>query len=267
MNRLRCEVLLYSAVIAVFVATGCTKNEAEQTADWTKNVDTGQKYAAKYPAFKSVIEKRTAEAQTAFDAAKALTDKDKKAEAMGTANRQMTDLLEEFTAYESANKALNETLTKHAHLPSSLEAVISSAKEAQKAAEQNMGGFEPTNVGAAKAKIEDSVNGLKAATDAVGSTDAYVAAEKALNDLMVDKELLNLPAAKVNPALEAAKTAQRNAGYQLTEAGGAPPATAKAAVVKATKTLSDAASPLKALKPAPAPVAEAPAKTAPTAKK
>lgn len=236
--------------VAVFFAAGCTKNEAEQVADWTKNVDTGPKYAARYPAFKSVLEKRTAEAQASFDAAKGIAEKEKRAEAMGAANHQLTDLLEEFAAYESASRSLDDTLAKHAQLPSSLDAVISSAREAQKAAERNMGGFEPSNVGAAKAKIEDAITTLKAATAAVASTDAYVSAEKALNELLIDKELLNLPAAKVNPALEAAKTAQRNAGYQLTEAGGVPPELAKAAVVKATKTLSDAAAELKALKPA-----------------
>lgn len=248
-----------SSIIAVcaFLAVACTKNEAEQTADWNKNVDTAQKYAAKYPAFKSVLDKRTAEAQASFDAAKKVADKEARAEAMGAANKMLSEPLQDFASYESALKALNDTLAKHASLPESLEAVTNSAKEAQKAAERNMGGFEPSNVGAAKQKIEDATVMLKEATDAVASTDGYLEAEKQLNALMVDKELLQLPAAKVNPSLEAAKTAQRNAGYALTEAGGAPPVSAKAAVVKATKILSEATAPLKALKPAPAAPAKA----------
>lgn len=245
----------------LFLAVACTKNEAEQTADWNKNVTSMQKYAAKFPAFKSVLDKQTAEAQTGFDAAKNVADKEARAEAMGAANRMLTDVLNDFTSYESATSSLNETLRKHASLPSSLEPLLSSAKAAQKSAESNMGGFEPTNVGAAKVKIEDSITQLKEAADAVGSADAYLEAEKQLNALVSDKELLNLPAAKVNPALDAAKTAQRNAGYALTGAGGSPPPEAKAAVNKATKLLADAAAALKALKPAPAAApAAAPAK-------
>lgn len=210
-----------------------------------------------------MLDGRVAEAQKAFDAAKAVGDKEKRAEAMGAANHLITDFVGEFSTYESALKALNDTLTKHASLPAALEPVINSAKAAQKAAESNMGGFEPTNTGAAKVKIEDATTMLKEATDAVNSTDAYVAAEKAFNELLVDKDLLNLPAAQVNPALEAAKTAQRSAGYALTEAGGVPPPMAKAAVVKATKILNDAMAPLKALKPAPAPAKAEPAKAEP----
>lgn len=244
-------------VACVVLAAACTKNEAEQTADWNKNVDSAQKYAAKFPAFKSVLEKRTAEAQKSFDAAKAVADKEARAEAMGTANKMLSELLQELATYEAASKALTETLAKHASLPESLQPVTNSAKEAQLAAERNMGGFEPSNVGAAKQKIEDATVMLKEASDAVASVDGYLEAEKQLNQLMGDKELLQLPAAKVNPALEAAKTAQRNSGYALTEAGGAPPPQAKAAVLKATKLLSEASVALKALKPAPA----APAKT------
>ena len=243
--------------LCAFLATACTKNEAEQTADWNKNVETAQKYAAKFPAFKSVLDKRTTEAQTSFDAAKTVADKKARAEAMGAANQMLSELLQELASYESASKALNDTLAKHASLPSSLEPVTNSAREAQQAAERNMGGFEPSNVGAAKQKIEDAITMLKEATDAVASTDGYLEAEKRLNELMADKELLQLPAAKVNPALEAAKTAQRNAGYALTEAGGALPPAAKAAVAKATRILSEAAAPLKALKPAPAAPAKA----------
>jgi hypothetical protein len=240
------------------LAAACTKNEAEQTADWNKNVETAQKYGAKYSAFKSVLEKRTTEAQASFDTAKQVADKEARAEAMGAANKMLTELLGEFSSYESASKSLSDSLAKHSSLPSGLEAVANSAKEAQKTAERNMGGFEPSNVGAAKLKIEDAITTLKEATDALASTDGYVTAEKQLSELMADKEILALPAGKVNPTLEAAKTAQRNAGYALTEAGGAPPAMAKAAVLKATKILTEATGPLKALKPAPA---AAPAKT------
>ncbi len=256
--------LLRPEVFVAFLAVmGCTKDEAEQTADWTRNVDTAQKYAAKFPAFKSVIEKRTAEAQASFDAAKAVAEKNPRAEAMGAANRMLTELTQEFGSYESASKALADTLSRHSTLPSALEVVTKSAREAQKTAEQNMGGFEPTNVGAAKAKIEDAVTLLKEATEAVDSTDRYVAAEKTLNELLVDKELLALPAEQVNPVLEAAKTAQRNAGYALIGAAG-PPATVRDDVVKATKLLTEAAAPLKALKPAP--VKPAATKPAPTKK-
>lgn len=265
MKRRSLEALILA--VSLFVVAGCTKNEAEQAADWTKNVDTAQKYAAKYPAFKSVIDKRTAEAQANFDAAKAVADKEKRAEGMGAANQLVTELVKEFQTYESATKALNDTLAKHASLPASLEPVTSSAREAQKAAERNMSGMEPSNVGAAKLMIEEATAMLTAATDAVGSTDGYLAAEKGLNELLADKTLLDLPASKVNPALEAAKNAQRTAGYALTEAGGSLPAGAKAAVVKATKLLNDASAPLKALKPAPAPAPVAAAKPAAPAKK
>lgn len=251
--------LIAACVFLTVVA--CTKNEAEQTADWNKNVTSMQKYSAKFPAFKSALDKATAEAQTAFDNAKAVADKDARSEAMGTANRMLTDVLNDFTGYEAAQNSLNETLRKHSSLPASLEPVINSAKAAQKSAESNMGGFEPSNIGAAKVKIEDSIHQLKEATEAVASTDGFVETEKQFNALLNDKELLELPASKVNPALEAGKTAQRNAGYALTEAGGALPKDAKAAVLKATKILADASAPLKALKPAPAPAA-APAKTA-----
>lgn len=255
MNRLRQGMLLFA--VAVFVAMGCKKNEADQTADWTRNIDSASAYATKYPAFKRVIEKTTAEAQAAMDAAKAVTDKDKRTEAMGAANHVLTDLTDEFASYESASKSLNDTLAKHAKLPESLERVTNSAKEAQKAAVGNMTGkLEPSNVGVAKTMIEDSIKSLKAASDAVASTDAYLSAEKTMNDLLADKELASLPADKVSAPLEAAKTAQRNAGYALMEAGGAPPEMAKNAVVKATKILNDAAAPLKALKPAPAAAAK-----------
>jgi hypothetical protein len=249
------------AACLFLVVAACTKNEAEQTADWNKNVTSMQKYAAKFPAFKSALDKQTAEAQTSFDAAKNVADKDARSEAMGTANRMLTEVLQDFTSYESATNAFNESLRKHSSLPASLEPLVNTAKAAQKSAESNMGGFEPSNIGAAKVKVEDSVTQLKDATDALASSDGYLEAEKQFNLLLNDKTLLDLPASKVNPALEAAKTAQRNAGYALTEAGGTLPKDAKAAVVKATKILADATAPLKALKPAPAPAA-APEKAA-----
>lgn len=257
MQRLRLEAAVLA--LTALLAAGCTKDEAEQTADWTSNVERGQRFAAKFPSFKSVLEKRTAEAQEQFDAAKGLADKKARAEAMGVANRSLTELLRAFDEHETASKRLTEALAAHATVPEALQPAVSAAREGEATATRNMGGFEPSNVGAAKVKLEDATALLRDATDALDATDKYLAAERSLDALVADKDLGALPAAQLNPLLEAASAARRTAGYQLMSAGGVTPSEAKAAVLQATKTLADAAAPLKALKPSP-PAKSAPAK-------
>jgi hypothetical protein len=239
-------------VVCMFIVSGCKKDEADQSADWAKNIETVQKYSAKFPAFKAIFEERLAEAQKSFDDAKGVSDKVARADAMGAANQRINDLFPPFVSYESASKGLTEMIAKHATLPAALAGVTAAAKAAQEAATASVAEAKPTNVGEAKLKIEEATSMLKAASDAVASTDGYMAALKKLNDLMVDKEILNLPAAQVNPALDAAKAALKAADSQAAQASGASALEAKLALFQATKTLNEAAGPLKSLKPAPA---------------
>jgi len=250
---------------AMLLSASCTKDEAAQTADWNRNVENVQKHAAKFPSFKGVFDQRVSDAQKAFDEAKGVSDKSARADAMGAANRTLNDLLPPFDAYDAASKQLSDTIVKHSTLPPALTPVLDSAKTVQTTAAANIAAAVPTNVGEAKAKVEENTAMLKSASDALTSTDTYVVSQKTLADLMADKDIQNLPAAKVNPLMDAAKAAQTSAADQVAKANKSNPAEMKMAVAAAANTLAQAAEPLKALKPAPVATASKDSKEKPEA--
>lgn len=246
--------VLSMALAAVFAVgmNACKKDEAELTADWMKHVEQVQKYSAKYPAFKAVFDQRQADAQKIFDEAKGLGDANARTAKITEANNTLNSLFPTFDAYEAAAKELKTATDKHATMPAALAKVSETAKAADAKASGAVAGAKATNVGEAKVAVEGATALLKDATAIFAGADAWVKASDEMKELLADKDLLNLPAAKVNPLMDAGKAAVAASAKTLETLDTANPGDVKAKLADATATLTKAIEPMKAAKPAPA---------------
>lgn len=103
--------VMFVCVLAASLGLGCGKKSAEDTErDWHSTQETAQKYAAKYPAAKPVIDDLTKQASADFEEAKKAAD-DSKASKMQVAVDRLGKPLEEFKTYETELAKLDALAT------------------------------------------------------------------------------------------------------------------------------------------------------------
>lgn len=158
---------------------------------------------------------------------------------------------EAIAAWHSNEEAIQKVEAKYPAFKPALEDLLASAKK----------DFEAAKPDADK---------MHAATDRlVPATKMFEPYEKEsdrLGKLMKDKELGDLPASKINPAMDAAKAAVTKSDGLIKDSKPANMGEAKGKVEDATKTLKAAADTLEALKPKPAASATPAAPAASSAK-
>jgi hypothetical protein len=216
------HLTLLSFVVAAFVFTGCKKSAEDVQKDWNTTEQNAQKYSAKYPAAKAVIDDLTKQAKADFEEAKKVTDKSK-ADKMKVAEEKLSKPLEVFSKYEASVSKLDGLLNDKT-LMGSLSAADFKPLDtaAQAAKKKGCCIVQPTE------KSCSDLQGTCAAGPAPANMgDLTVQLEAAIKD--IDAAAAPLEAKKPKPAAPAGSAAAPAGSAAAAPAGSAAPAPAGSA--------------------------------------
>lgn len=241
---------LMLSLLLMFAVLGCKKTTEGETKAWHANQVEIERLQAKYPSFKSALDNLLTAAKADFDAA------GKDAEKMAAANDRVAEAKGLFASYEKQSEKLKALVADTAWfdtVPAGLPPKLNdTARDAEKAAGEALAAT-PANIGEAKVKVEAATKAVSSAVTLLEGLKVPVVEYNKESDrvrkLLEDSFFGTLPAATVNPALDAAKAAQKSAFDNL--AAIVNTEETKAKIEAETKSLSAAAAKLEALKPAP----------------
>jgi hypothetical protein len=204
----RVVVLLCSLVVSSALLFGCNGPSTEDMQkQWQQNEETVQKYEAKYPAFKPVLDDLLATGKKDLEAAKTGDAKTSGAR-MGVVNDRVASAGKSFAAYEVESDRLAK-LMKDPELNNLPAIKFNPANDAAKAAitkaDSLMKDSKPANMGEAKGKIEDATRTLNQAANTLEALKAPKAAPVASGAAVASAVSSARPGASVAAAASAKK--------------------------------------------------------------
>ncbi|NUP09419.1 MAG: hypothetical protein HOW73_25480 [Polyangiaceae bacterium] len=156
--------------VVMALLVGCGPPSAEDMEkQWHSSEENAQKYAAKYPGFKTALDDLLKSTKAEFDEAKK-GDEKTRGEKMKVPVDKVSSSIKIFETYEAESDKLSKLLKDKDlnELPASkFNAVADPAKEALKKAEAMLKDSKPANMGEAKAKLEEAIKSLQASSKAL----------------------------------------------------------------------------------------------------